>query len=239
MIAEFVEDLRDLQDSAAFERAMADMVSELGFERFAYAALYMDDTNFRKEIIVNYPLAWVSHYIDEDYLSYDPVIKHAHSNFSPFTWHDVHTKSNLTKKQKKILNEGVEFGLRHGATVPLHLPGGSVAVLSVTSPESEKAFRELWREHAFRLQAVALYFHSAIEHNLADSNLYNEECLTSHEKEVLVWIARNKSIGDISYKTEMSVHEVCQYLQRAMKKLRTQTKQHAVIKAITAGYIVP
>lgn len=239
MLGTFVECLNSLEDSAAFETAMASLVDELGFDHFAYAALGFEAGRRRKNIVVNYPLAWVSYYIDQDYLSYDPVIKRASDSFGPFLWCDIQRSDNLTPKQRRVLNEGSDFGLKHGATVPLHLPGGAMALLSVTSRESEKIFRDLWREHALSLQTATLYYHSAMENNLEQSKGFQGDRLTAGEREVLLWTARNKSISQISDMTVFSVNEVRRHLSSAMDKLRTRTKQHAVIKAITSGVISP
>src|SRR3546814_14760183 len=63
----------------------------------------------------------------------------------PFPWRDVAGRNDLTNGQRRVLDEARDFGVAHGATVPIHGPDSGLSALNVvchSGPQFEEAF---WR----------------------------------------------------------------------------------------------
>jgi len=239
MLEEFVEEVRDLDSAAAFERVMERRLAQLGFSRFAYLALRIPNNPKAPFVVTTYPHEWATHYGENDYVNTDPVLERAARTLRAFDWPTLGRMNSITNRQRKVLNEARDFGVGLGATVPIHSPGGGFATLSVTADGNDAQFQTLWRENWATLHLMGLYLHSGLENNLLSPDPLPPIYLTDRERECLLWTARGKTANDISGILNISQETVVFHLKNVMQKVGVYSKHHAVVKAIMMGLIHP
>lgn len=239
MLDAFVADLQELDDTASLEQTMARQVADLGFERFAYVALRVPDSNNIPFTLTNYPYEWAQRYEENDYVNDDPVFHRATGSIEPFNWPSLRERKRLTAKQRQIFDEAGSFGLYHGAAIPVHGPRGAFALLSLNTDQREPEFQKVWRVNKLQLHMMALYYHSAIEKKLLLSAPRPQFHFTDREREALLWTARGKTSWETSEIMRISQETVNFHLKNAMHKIGVYSKHHAVVKAIMIGAIFP
>lgn len=90
---------------------------ELGF---TFVALGVHADPLRPDragyVFQNYPKEWIAHFSAQRYHLVDPVYRAAEAGRKDFVWTDPEFLQPLSWRQRRILNEAREFGLRHGRT---------------------------------------------------------------------------------------------------------------------------
>ncbi len=84
-------------------------------------------------ILGDFEHPWLTYYIENDCLSYDPVPVLAMTVQEDLMWHDVKNASGLIKRQRNLFHAASEFGLTSGAAFPIPQLDGSVFILIVAS----------------------------------------------------------------------------------------------------------
>jgi DNA-binding CsgD family transcriptional regulator len=239
MLQEFIERLRDLNEVEEFERAMQEHLRKMGFDSFSYAALRVPDSGKTPFFVTTYPLAWITHYANNDYIEYDPILHHATSSLMPFDWSSVASQPSMTTKQQKVMLEASDCGLRFGAGIPVHAPRGGFAMMSCVTSNNRKHFEDVWRAHQSDLHLTTLYYHSSVEQKLLNAETAPATHLTDREREALLWTAHGKTSWETSEIMKISQETVNFHLKNVMRKVGVYSKHHAVVKAIMLGLIVP
>lgn len=205
-----------------------------GFDRVAYGALtYHEPLHLPDHsppaIASNYPSAWRTRYFEREYYRLDPVVLLAPCMSRPFSWEWLKQRRDLPARQRLIFEEASEAGLRSGVSVPLHGPGGRVAVASFASG----AERVCTTAAASRLNALASQFHIAFsEISRAAPSTADVVELSQRERDCLAWAAQGKSSWDIGMILNISENTVNFHIKNVMRKLETTSRTVAIIKAI-------
>lgn len=239
MLEDFVERVTGLDGIDSFQTFMAREVERFGFNKFTYLALRVPDSAQTPFVVTTFPQEWAIHYGDNDYVNFDPVLGNAASRMEPFDWPSLRAKQSLTSRQKRVLDEASDFGMPHGAAVPIHGPRGAFAIMSVTTEEPAKEFRSIWSNYKMYIHMMSLYYHSSVEKNLLRPLDKDSVGLTDREREVLLWTARGKTAWEVSEILSISAETVNFHLKNCMKKIGVYSKHHAVVKAILMGLIFP
>lgn len=232
-LAEFSEKVKSNPHLETFSHCIASSLDQLGFEQYAYVA-FMAKTD--PVILDNYPSAYREHFIENDYVYIDPVLMGTRRSLLPFKWgtesQEFCERFKLSPKQKRILQEGSEFGINRGIAVPLHLGQGSFGVFVANSSLSETEFDKLWQEKRLELQLFALHIHEAYQ-EIAFTELHdNTFQISPRERECLQLLAVGRDIWDISDTLSLSVDTIRNYLRGARRKLQVTSTMHAVVKAL-------
>jgi len=151
------------------------------------------------ELISNYPVSWTDHYLREHYERVDPVIVEALKATEPFEWGQEFTVKGLSKPQRALLDEAVQFGIRCGFTVPVHDSRGPVAAVTVAAvtfaaDERRPTFQRCIEQNRSVLQLMAVYFHAHARRRLSINRVIDGVVLSPpRELECLEWAwkARN------------------------------------------------
>jgi DNA-binding CsgD family transcriptional regulator len=138
------------------------------------------------------------------------------------------------------MNEAKEAGLLGGIAIPICSYNGELAAIAMA--RSVGKIRPA-KNIMSRLHLLSLQFH------LAYTELHIGECppldayadvhLTDREKEVLLWTAEGKSDPIIADILGISYSAVRFHMNKIFKKLNTNERTQAVVKAIRKGLIVP
>jgi DNA-binding CsgD family transcriptional regulator len=210
-----------------------------GFTQLAYGALTYNEPlrlvdHPHPAIALNYSAQWQDRYIQRGYGAIDPVVTYAPSIAIPFLWDWFVIRCALSNKQRQLLNEAAEAGLKNGVTVPLHGPWGRVAVISFASQFNDVRPKA----QLDRLSALASQFHVAFT-SLGGGLRRDLPAvdLSPREKDCLRWTARGKSSWDISMILTISENTVNFHVKNAIRKLDATNRIVAVVKAIRLGLI--
>lgn len=189
-------------------------------------------------IITGYPEDWMKHYKASNYEPIDPIRKE--SLLSPqniFTWEGVNKVRPYNKKERSILNQASDAGLKNGVAVSLcnthqeHIAMGFAS--SAGGVEFAPALLSI-------LKLASIQFYDVYQHlHRKTSAMHNEPVqLSDREREVLQWAALGKSNTDIGTILNISDATVAYFLQRCFAKLDANSKTLAVVKALRLGLIV-
>lgn len=241
-----LDDLHGTFDRCETENDLKAALSEtfgfFGFKKFSYLGFNPPDPHPRCYVATNYEPQWVGHYTAKNYIFADPTIVSARTRRLPLAWdgtEHIVRNDGLTRKQRKIMDESVDFGLRAGITIPIHAPHGEFACLTGIFDGSSKALRKLLRERMQDLYFAGLLYHDALWEKFLHGGTEESPLVTAREAEVLTWAARGKTNWEIARILNLSEDGVKFHLKNASRRLNTTSKVHTVTKALCLGVIRP
>lgn len=238
-ISEFIEQSNQMDSPAAVLALMARAVEELGFDRYAYCALtghdqYIAGNNPAPVVALNYPVAWTDFYFEHNYQTVDPVVLYAAELDRPFLWDWLSSACKLDRAQHTIMHQAREAGLMDGVGVPLHGAQGNVCLVTFATGEVHPCPAVELRT----LGVLATQFHAAYSDvGRSDIDRRVVAALSKRERECLEWIALGKTSWDVGMILNISENTVNFHIKNAFKKLDTNNRTTAVVKAIRYGFI--
>ena len=171
-------------------------------------------------------------YARRNHLSKDPGIARANKQSAPFRWSDAYAEADESGRQ--VLKDLRDFGMTDGWAVPIHLPNGSVHVVTIATANYDLSSQD---ERA--LHMASLYLHARMTALRAPASPPPVRNLTPRERECLKWVAAGKTDWEISQILNISEQTVHGYVQNAMTKLNARTRAQAVALAVQAAQIHP
>lgn len=188
-------------------------------------------------IQTNYPSKWRERYDAERMAYIDPIISHCLQSTLPLIWQPELFRSQA---QRALYEDACAHGLRAGVTFPVHGPNGEFGVLSFaqdTQPDG------LWTRRVMELLPdLALVRDYAFASAVRFCPPATQEAaprLTPRELEVLNWVMVGKSSWEISKITGCSEATVNFHMGNIRQKFNVNTRQQAVVRAISLGLITP
>jgi DNA-binding CsgD family transcriptional regulator len=217
-------------------------MKSFGYDRICYS-LITDHPSLNLSsghgVFENYPDDWMTYYMDNGYDKIDPVPKYCFSSNRPFTWDFIINHLNISKNQKKLMNQASEANLLDGIAVPIHGVNGELSGVGMASSTGKP---EIDRTRLMTIKAICHQFHLAYTDLLLADNKGNVNTrikLTNREYEILSWAAEGKSDSDISDILGISYSTVRFHLNNVYSKLDANEKIFAITKAIRLGLILP
>lgn len=234
--------LMETQDAGAWSHILFGLARQFGFDQVLFGMVGSRHAQFERAFLrSNYSSAWRERY-DAERLAYvDPTVGHCLSSTLPIVWEPAIFDG---PEGSALYEEACSYGIRTGVTLPVHGPNGEFGVLSFAS--DAPAGREFSRCVAQVMPALALVrdyaFASAIRFLGGSNPAASGEAvprLTRRELEVLNWVMAGKSSWEISKITNCSEATVNFHLANVRQKFNVNTRQQAVVKAISLGLISP
>jgi len=185
----------------------------------------------------NYPTAWRERYDAQRYAYVDPTVTHCLASTLPLVWQPELFRSPT---QRILYEEACGHGIRAGVTFPIHGPNGEFGMLSFMGDMvADPAF--VRRTHTI-LPDLALVRDYAFATGVRFCPQTGQEPaprLTPRELEVLNWVMVGKSSWEISKITGCSEATVNFHMGNIRQKFNVNTRQQAVVRAISLGLITP
>lgn len=194
-----------------------------------------EDAQNKPYVRTNYPDAWVSRYLLNDYVRIDPVLHMAEQIQGPFCW----SKITPHEGQAEMMAQAVKHGLGQTGFSVRHVDAvGRRTVLSFNAHDARG--ETTWDAHLPAMRDDLIALAQAIN-TVALAEIYVDgetfPQLTPREVECLRWTAEGKAHTDIAIILGLSGHTVRGYLKDARVKLDCVTLAQAVSKAISLGLI--
>jgi len=236
-VADFVAAIEAANDPVSLREIASRAVGKLGFSQFAYRAVRVPWNPEVPFYSTNYPQSWARRYTQQDYGSLDPVVIGAGDALLPFEWDADEIGRSATKSQRTFLDEGKEFGICAGITIPIHGRANEFATFTVTTDETHRNIRKQFVSYEALLIPIALHFHVAANKRGGVKKKPALVRLTPRERECLLWTARGKSAWEVGEILRISERTAVFHLTNATRKLGAVNKTHAAAKAAVLGLI--
>ena len=223
----------------AWQDALFSLARSQGFDQVLYGAVGSRHARLENAFLhSNYSRAWRERY-DADKLAYvDPTVTHCLSSALPIIWEP---NAFDGPAQRALYEEACSHGLRSGITFPIHGPNGEFGCISFASgaPASDD-FKDSIGDLMPQLSLIRDYaFESSLKYLGARNTPEPVPRLTKRELEVLNWVMVGKSSWEISKITACSEATVNFHIGNIRQKFNVNTRQQALVKAISMGLITP
>jgi DNA-binding CsgD family transcriptional regulator len=222
------------QSLTGLETVWRRRMGELGF---TFVALGVHADPLRPDratyVFQNYPAEWIEHFSAQRYHLIDPVFRAVDAGAGEFVWTDPEFVQALSWRQRRILNEAGELGLRHGRTHALapilHLrASGSLVAGEPDIPEDIYA--------AGKLTNIVVH-HRAAQICTAVTSAFAE--LRRRERQCLELCASGLTDAEVARHLSIGVATVRRHIERARVRLGASTRIQAAARAISSGQIKP
>lgn len=219
--------------------ALFSLAHDQGFDQVLYGAVGSKHVKLETAFLhSNYAAAWRSRY-DADKLHYvDPTVAHCMTSSLPIVWEP---DTFHAPGQREMYEEACGYGIRSGITFPIHGPSGEFGVVSFASdapPNGE--FDSTISQLMPSLSLIRDYaFESSLKFVAPKPGAEPIPRLTKRELEVLNWVMVGKSSWEISKIVLCSEATVNFHIGNIRVKFNVNTRQQALVKAISLGIISP
>ena len=154
-----------------------------------------------------------------------------------FVWHDVEEWKNATPAQVKRSHIERDMGLYVGLTIPACQFGsnqaGAIGVSTPTIKDTE--FERYWRSRGDEI----LFICGLLDIGMRRQHISEMVGLSPREKECLTYLAIGLRPDQIAERLGIGFKSVEKYLAYAKLKLKANTRDHAVAKALMFNVIQP
>jgi DNA-binding CsgD family transcriptional regulator len=232
---DFIDASNQIDDQDALFALYRRGLKEFGLDRAITARMqpFSRTPTVDTQFIMSYPEDWMAEYMRNNCLEIDPIRYWSLQRTGILTWEEC-KQQPLTQQQLFIMELAEDNSLYHGGAVSIHSPQGEVMVFGFSKSQRDE---ELHKSELHKVHAMAHQFH-IISESLEDTHRpARHPLLTDRERSILQWCAKgksNSSIADILY---ISEHAVNFHLRNIYKKLDTNNKTLAVLKAFKARLI--
>lgn len=194
-----------------------------------------EDAQNKPYVRTNYPDAWVSHYLLNDYVRIDPILQMAEQVAGPFCWSSITPQAD----QQQMMAQAIKHGLGQTGFSVRHVDAiGRRSVLSFNADDAKGG--NSWEPYLPEMRDGLIQLAHDI-HHIALAEIYVDgealPQLSPREMECLKWTAEGKTNTDIAVILDLSEHTVRGYLKDARMKLDCVTLAQAVSKASSLGLI--
>jgi LuxR family quorum-sensing transcriptional regulator LasR len=230
--------LLNSKDVGSWSRALIALGEQLGFDQVLFGIVSSRHAQFERAFVhSNYSPEWRQRY-DAEHLAYvDPTVGHCLTSALPIIWDpDLFRGAD----EGALYEEARGYGIVTGVSLPIHGPDGEFGVLSFASDSPPGA--EFMRGMVQIMPALTMVRDYAFASSQRFTELAGKDNvprLTRRELEVLNWVMAGKSSWEISMITRCSEATVNFHLANVRQKFNVNTRQQAVVKAISLGLINP
>lgn len=219
-------------DMATLAATFSAEIARYGFDASACGAFLPTDKGPESHFFfLNWPAAWMELYAARNFVAHDFGVAEARRRMHPFTWQEVKAERTLSDGEEKVWATALSWGWRDGFSVPIHGPGGYMAIVTMATrtPHFPPNVR-------MRLHLLALLVHERcrqIEGMVPPSP--TSEPLTSRELECLRWVGAGKSDAEIGLIMGIAQTTVKFHVDNGRKKLGVRTRAQAFARLVLSG----
>jgi DNA-binding NarL/FixJ family response regulator len=237
----YVDHTHKAADDTGLWETLKSFLLPLGFDSLIFC-LMSDHPSIGEKakhgIITGYPEDWMKHYTANNYEATDGIRRLSQLELqNVFTWEGADKIHPYTKKERSILNQAADAGLKSGVAVSLCNPHREHIAMGFASSAGGVEFTPTMLSI---VKLASIQFYDVYQELHRKETPVNSEPirLSEREREVLQWAAVGKSNTDIGTILNISDATVAYFFQRCFAKLDANSKTLAVVKAIRLGLIV-
>jgi LuxR family transcriptional regulator, quorum-sensing system regulator BjaR1 len=238
-VDQFIRDIDAAPHLEAVREVLHCHLHQLGFERFSYQKIVAPTGRVNDFYLSTYPREWIKRYNRKRYISCDIRALSAPRFGRPYLWTEIGPIKQYTKEQQTPINEGREFGIISGASIPVYGPDGTKAHLAIASDRSAPEFEKFFLSYRHVLHLMTTYLHARLDALHFYDGSPAQAALTPREIEILTWGAQGKTNEEIGAILSIAPQTVMKHYQNAGQKLNAANKTHAVAIALILRLIAP
>jgi LuxR family quorum-sensing system transcriptional regulator CciR len=210
-----------------------DACRDLGFDYYAIVHHVRFGQPHKGHVrLSNYPLDWVARIREEGRPS-DPVLRAAERMSSGFKWDELQKIITLTPAERDHFEQGAQFGIAHGFTVPNHVPGETFGscnfVASVDHPFPDDGIYAAQALGNFAFEAARTILAAAAEP--CDSYI-DPAPLSERQRECLLFVGRGKSDSVIGQLLGIRPRTVNEHIEAAKRRYAVATRSQLLVRAL-------
>lgn len=230
------EKLRKANNPAELAQGLIQELLNFGFEYLTCTAMPGPGQDPRDRFLLNTrPIEYCEHYVEQNHVLRDPVVTELRHTLRPFSWSDVRGRRELTRDELRIIDEGRDYGMLDGLTIPIAATTGGLALIfpSGYAPDLSNEARA-----AVELIAVTgfVFLQRAVQEQ-QNRSVAQQAPLTPREREVMQWILAGKTDDEIGTILTIGRSTVRQHADNAMMKLGVYRRTVAIAEALRRGEI--
>lgn len=208
--------------------------SGLGIAQYAFVRVDSTVLGADPLLVSNHHACWQQLYRTHGYQCIDPFVRHARCSSLPFLWRDVSVRTSCCSADAAFLACASRHGIdvRRGASIPVHVRGEQLALLSISQAAGDGHGREICIRDALLLSGVAATLHLRVAQLVAGCR---PRSLTRRERECLLWASRGKVQEEIAMILGLRPRTVRFHQENAMGKLGARNIAAAVAMATALG----
>ncbi len=174
---------------------------------------------------------WHVHYLEQNYADVDRTLEESYTLTLPLFWH-VQNQLELAKnkKEQRIREESIEFGIDKGLSLPVHGPNDDFVVLVLHQFKNENCLVNYQSFQFEWLSAAHIFYHYIKKILSLNHNSKTLNKLTRREEQCLTLTAKSWRVEQIAKELKISSSTVNFHIQNANKKLGTNNKYQSLYK---------
>lgn len=229
-LEEYIYLLQRAENAEDAFKVFTSALEEMGFDRVSYT-LCTDhpslDLQKQHGLSTSYPDDWMKYYIENDYLSIDPVVMELLSKNKIFKWDDVTNRCDKKSSSFKLMKEAEDAQVTEGIGISVTTPFDEITGIGIARSQRTK---EKISDHV--LSTVYFYtmnFHE-VYRDLKLSELKNQ--FSDRQKEVLHWARLGKTDAEISELVGISYATVRYHWNTIFRRLDVYSRAQAIEKSV-------
>ena len=178
-----------------------------------------------------WPDEFLQTWINKNYVIHDPVSRRALTNHNIVMWKDAYKTASA--KGRHILDEGAEYGLAEGMSVPVHLPQLPPGAIAFSGSHCDFSPEEMAEIQLISTPAYSRFMRLSDFDDIAQIST-----LTERECEILHYVAAGKTNRQIANLFTISEYSIKDHMKNISLKLRAANRAHAVSLGVLSGQIM-
>ena len=169
----------------------------------------------------------------------DPGARFVHHSAFPAPWREIvagRTAVEIGPEQRLAIAVGEDHGITGGLVVPIHGPGGYLALATFTGRADPPTRRERALLHMMGLYAHQRLFDLSRK---TGAQVQAAPGLTHRERDAMLWLVAGETDEGIARRMGIAERTVRFHLDNVRRKLGARTRAQAVAKAVLLGLIDP
>ncbi|WP_348540418.1 autoinducer binding domain-containing protein [Ruegeria sp. HKCCSP351] len=208
------------------------MCSRFGLENASYA--HIDKHHNIVHGCTTFTGEWVRHYVDNNLVTVDPVIRFGVTMIAPIDWNVFDRQS----EHAPLFDAARRFGVgQNGLSIPVINPFGERGVFTITSNLSRFEWDALVARILSALRHEAQILHLLALDVIGTSFNFRSDALSDQEMGVLKMLASGLIPPVIASQMGFSSGTVDALIASIETKLKSQTTEQAVARAVSAGLL--
>ena len=214
------------------EARLQEICSRFGLENASYA--HIDKHHNVVHGCTTFPAEWVRHYVDNDLVLVDPLIRFGAAMIAPIDW----AAFNDQREHAPLFDAARKFGVgQNGLSIPVINPFGERGVFTVTSNLSLSEWDPLVGKMLPALRHEAQVLH-LLALDVIDTVLsFPKDALSNQEMDVLKMLASGLVPSVMARQIGLSSRMVHAMTSSTVAKLKCRTTEQAVSRAVSTGIL--
>ncbi len=223
-----------------FEEAIKtfnDAITNYGFDYYIFSQANISEipaTLNHKYYNTTFPPEWQQRYVEQEYFSVDPIHLKLIKSQDPFYWSEYMQTISPSTSQMLMMHDAQKYGLMDGLAASYLRQGGDSYFISIAKQEMITDYDPALLSALYLLSS---YLVTAYEKS--ETAKTTSTTLTTKEQNIINLAAIGKTDLDIATISHISVNTVRYHWKNIFKKLETNNRVFAVIRAINSGLITP